>query len=345
MDWFRLLLLPLTLVYGTLIALRRALYRSGVFSSGSVRTPSISMGSLHVGGLGKTPLAFHLLERLQSRGLKPAFLSRGYGRTTAGIRLRRPGEGLDARLFGDEPTMLGERMPELALAVAENRFLGAAQLEQTFSPDCIVLDDAFSHLAFRASLECIVLPADPLRWFETLQMPTGTMREGWSARGLAKHTVYWFHARHGLASVSELHPRVRNIWNGIAPGKRVLTGTSLKVMDVWGGSEVAPGPIFLSAGIARPDGFRRSVGELGWDVCGHRWHRDHVAWTEKLFGDALSEAKRNNAALGITLKDAVKLCELKHLVDDVDVVVFEPQIIWIEGEEYLDELLRHVLSP
>ena len=125
MDWFRLLLLPLTLVYGTLIALRRALYRSGVFSSGSVRTPSISMGSLHVGGLGKTPLAFHLLERLQSRGLKPAFLSRGYGRTTAGIRLRRPGEALNARLFGDEPTMLGERMPELALAVAENRFLGA----------------------------------------------------------------------------------------------------------------------------------------------------------------------------------------------------------------------------
>ena len=116
-------------------------------------------------------------------------------------------------------------------------------------------------------------------------------------------------------------------------------------MDVWGGSEVAPGPIFLSAGIARPDGFRRSVGELGWDVCGHRWHRDHVAWTEKLFGDALSEAKRNNAALGITLKDAVKLCEFKHLVDDVDVVVFEPQIIWVEGEEYLDELLRHVLSP
>ena len=75
MDWFRLLLLPLTLVYGTLIALRRALYRSGVFSSGSVRTPSISMGGLHVGGLGKTPLAFHVLERLQSRGLKPAFLS------------------------------------------------------------------------------------------------------------------------------------------------------------------------------------------------------------------------------------------------------------------------------
>ena len=41
----------------------------------------------------------------------------------------------------------------------------------------------------------------------------------------------------------------------------------------------------------------------------------------------------------------MKLCELKHLVDGVDVVVFEPQITWVEGEEYLDELLRHVVSP
>ena len=116
-------------------------------------------------------------------------------------------------------------------------------------------------------------------------------------------------------------------------------------MDVWGASEVAPGPIFLSAGIARPDGFRRSVGEAGlgrlWSPLASR----PCSLDREALCDALSEAKRNNAALGITLKDAVKLCELKHLVDDVDVVVFEPQIIWIEGEEYLDELLRHVLSP
>ena len=344
MNGFRLLLMPLTLVYGTLIALRRILYRVGVFSSSSVRTPSISMGGLHVGGLGKTPLSFHVLERLQSHGLKPAFLSRGYGRTTEGVLVRRPGEALDARRFGDEPTMLGERMPELALAVAENRCLGATKLEQTFSPDCIVLDDAFSHLAFQASLDCIVLPADPLCWFETLQMPTGTMREGWSARGMAEHTLYWFHARHGLASVSQLHPRVRGIWNSIDSGKRILTGTSLRVMDIWGASDVAPGPIFLSAGIARPDGFSRSVCELGWEVRGHRWHRDHVVWTETLFADALSEAKKSNASLGITLKDAVKLRDLRHLVEGIEVVVFEPQIAWVEGENYFDEVLRCVVS-
>ena len=127
--------------------------------------------------------------------------------------------------------------------------------------------------------------------------------------------------------------------------KRVLTGTSAESNGCLGGLGGSTRADFLVRASRVQTGFRRSVGELGWDVCGHRWHRDHVAWTEKLFGDALSEAKRNNAALGITLKDAVKLCELKHLVDDVDVVVFEPQIIWIEGEEYLDELLRHVLSP
>ena len=90
MDWFELLLLPLTLVYGTLIALRRHCIAHSVFSSGSVRTPYFD-GSLHVGGLGKTPLAFHLLERLPVPRPEAGVSLRGYGRTTAGIRLRRPG--------------------------------------------------------------------------------------------------------------------------------------------------------------------------------------------------------------------------------------------------------------
>jgi tetraacyldisaccharide 4'-kinase len=49
--------------------------------------PVICVGNLTAGGTGKTPLAIAIGERLKARGLRVAFLSRGYGADIPGAMI------------------------------------------------------------------------------------------------------------------------------------------------------------------------------------------------------------------------------------------------------------------
>ena len=336
----RLSLLPLALLFGVVTSLRRSFYRYGILGHRSVKTPTLSIGALHVGGLGKTPIAHQVLEELRNRGIKPAFLSRGYGRKSQGPCLRRGGQEVDPARIGDEPAMIAELIPELDIVVSADRFIGARLLEESAEPGCIVLDDAFSHLSFRSSLEFIVVPGDALEWFEAFPMPTGTMRESWNAQGLAKEVVYWFHVRGGPVDVEAFHPKVRALWESIEPAKRIATGTVVDVAHQWGLADSENRRIYLSAGIARPDGFRRSVQSQEWEIVGTQWHRDHVPWTQAMFDEVLKEAARLDACVGITLKDATKLKESLAQVRGQRVVVFKPTIVWASGEEHFKSLIE-----
>ena len=53
---YRLLLLPLSLVYGAAARLHAWLYAQRVYTVKRLNTPVISVGNLTVGGTGKTPL-------------------------------------------------------------------------------------------------------------------------------------------------------------------------------------------------------------------------------------------------------------------------------------------------
>src|SRR5688572_21281169 len=55
--------------------------------------PTISVGNLHWGGTGKTPLVAAIAARLAGMGLRVAVLSRGYGRSGNAPLLVSTGEG------------------------------------------------------------------------------------------------------------------------------------------------------------------------------------------------------------------------------------------------------------
>src|SRR6185295_11841107 len=67
--------------------------------------PVICVGNLTVGGTGKTPVAIAVAERIKALGLKPGFLTRGYGAQIKGAMTVDP--ALDtAEEVGDEPLLL-----------------------------------------------------------------------------------------------------------------------------------------------------------------------------------------------------------------------------------------------
>ena len=75
MNRLRKLLLPFSLVYGSILALRNLFYDKGWFKSKSYATPIICIGNLSIGGTGKSPMIEYLISFLKE-DYKVAVLSR-----------------------------------------------------------------------------------------------------------------------------------------------------------------------------------------------------------------------------------------------------------------------------
>ncbi|TNE59090.1 MAG: tetraacyldisaccharide 4'-kinase, partial [Bacteroidetes bacterium] len=171
----RILLLPLALLYGLGVGLRNLMYRIGLLRSVQFNLPVISVGNLTVGGAGKSPHIEYLLRWLDTY-VNVAMLSRGYGRKTEGFRIVRTTDSVEAS--GDEPVQIKRKFPNVPIVVSESRALGVPELIKQF-PDthCILLDDAFQHLAVTPGLNILLTEFDRPFTRDWL-MPSGRLREG-----------------------------------------------------------------------------------------------------------------------------------------------------------------------
>lgn len=167
-------LLPLTILYGLVIAIRNFLYQKGIFKRTQFDFPIICIGNLSVGGTGKTPHIEWLIQSLQLE-YRLAVLSRGYGRKTTGYLAAD--EWSKAEDIGDEPAQIIRKYPQIQLAVSENRVFGVPALLGDF-PDtsCILMDDGFQHLAIQAGFN-IVLTDYNNRFTHDWLLPSGRLRE------------------------------------------------------------------------------------------------------------------------------------------------------------------------
>lgn len=173
--YIRLILLPLSWLYGLIIHARHFLYDKGIFASTRSQTPVVVIGNLEVGGTGKTPMTEHLI-RLWKDRKRIAVLSRGYGRQTRGYRDVHADSS--AELVGDEPLQIKQKFPELSVAVCEDRVRGTQVLQAAH--DIILLDDAFQHRALQAHCNILLFNYATLDW--RFLLPAGNYRDVFSAR-------------------------------------------------------------------------------------------------------------------------------------------------------------------
>ncbi len=178
----RVLLYPLSLIYGSVAAIRRWLYRKGVLSAYQPPIPTIGVGNLAVGGTGKSPHVEYLV-RLLSEQYNIATLSRGYKRKTKGFVLANelsPNE-LSAETLGDEPLQFFSKFPHIKVAVDEKRKEGIEELMRRF-PDleCIILDDCYQHLQVKPQ-QNILITEYKAPYAKDYPMPAGRLREFRSA--------------------------------------------------------------------------------------------------------------------------------------------------------------------
>ena len=180
-DWFNstwygntrrgYLLLPFAALFAAIAALRRGLFRAGIFPVFRSRRLVVVVGNLTVGGAGKTPFVMWLAGELERRGLRVGVALRGY-RGSQGTA-RRVESTAAATEVGDEAVMIRRH---LAIPVA----VGAARADaiRLLEPDCAVIlcDDGLQHYALARDVEVVVV--DGMRGFGNgLRLPAGPLRE------------------------------------------------------------------------------------------------------------------------------------------------------------------------
>lgn len=174
MKHLRKLLLPFSVIYGLVTAIRNFLYDRGVFKSYSFDIPLIAVGNLSTGGTGKSPMTEYIIRLLKDR-YSVATLSRGYKRKSTGFVLAN--NTATAETLGDEPYQFFTKFPEIQVAVDTDRVNGIEQLLKLKNkPQVIVLDDAYQHRRVKAGFY-ILLTAYGDIYADDYILPAGNLRE------------------------------------------------------------------------------------------------------------------------------------------------------------------------
>jgi tetraacyldisaccharide 4'-kinase len=186
MKKFRILLLPLSLIYWLITSLRNKLFDLGILKSVKFEIPLICVGNITVGGTGKTPHIEYLVNLLQNNH-KLAILSRGYKRRSKGFVLAK--KDSSPSKIGDEPYQIHQKFTDCVVAVCESRVEGAEKiLKKKPKTEIILLDDAFQHRHISPDLSILLVDYNrPV--FNDFLMPVGSLRESFSSRKRAQVVV------------------------------------------------------------------------------------------------------------------------------------------------------------
>ncbi|WP_167619467.1 tetraacyldisaccharide 4'-kinase [Maribellus sediminis] len=173
----KILLYPLSLLYGMVVFVRNRAYDLDILKSREFEVPLISIGNITVGGTGKTPHTEYLVQLLKEK-YNVATLSRGYKRKTKGFRLVETDS--TAEEAGDEPLQIKNKFPEVTVSVCENRVDGVEKLldaKNEPTPDVVLLDDAFQHRRITPGINILLIDYNRQIKDDKL-LPLGRLREG-----------------------------------------------------------------------------------------------------------------------------------------------------------------------
>ena len=252
-----------------------------------VPVPVIAVGSLSLGGTGKTPTVIALAQRLAMRGRVAHVVLRGRG-----APLRVSERGHDVETVGDEPLLIAAFAPTWVAAdlAAGVRAAAAAGAE------VVVLDGGYPRapVVLRAS----VLVEDAARGFGNgLAWPLGPLKQGLTQGILGADLLVTLGPQLAQSAFDEAWPAltVPRVAGQLEP---LPTG-----MD-WQGLDVV-----AFAGIGAPERFFSTLRGLGARLHRAQALTDHQELTPRLMARLEAEARALGAQLVTTEKDAVRLPE------------------------------------
>lgn len=271
---------PVSALYGLAAKLR---FRSATCYRSNL--PVICVGNFTAGGAGKTPLAIHLASEVAKSGLRPVFLTRGYGGKLAGPHL--VDQAIDtAHDVGDEALLLAFHAPVI---VARDRVAGAKVIE-TLACDVIVMDDGLQNPSLCKSFAMAVIDGQIGLGNERV-IPSGPLRAPLNFQLKLVDAII-------VTNVQTVTDIPSNLGNCHCPIYEAQIYAKRSVCRNLSGKTVV-----AFAGIGRPQKFYHTLTSCGANIVGKHGFPDHHMFTDEDAKMLIAIADAHNAQLVTTEKD------------------------------------------
>ena len=275
---------PLGRIYAW--GLRRKLKKTKPYRS---KIPVVCIGNLVMGGVGKTPLAVSVAEYFKMNGMRPVFLTRGYGGGLINVLV-----DLDkhtAKDTGDEALLLARIAPTI---VDADRARGAKTAEK-IGADVIIMDDGFQNPQLVKDLSFAVF--DGRYGFGNGKVfPAGPLREP-VEDGLQRADAFIVVGKDKAGIKEWIDKRFMSL---------PFIGTHIE-QDVAKIAQLSGKKVFAFAGIGYPDKFFDMLRDYGCDVVETQAFSDHYPYTDEDMTDLIARADKLEAVLVTTAKDGVRI--------------------------------------
>ncbi|MFT3737316.1 MAG: tetraacyldisaccharide 4'-kinase [Breznakibacter sp.] len=344
---FRLLLFPLSLIYGLVVWLRNQCFNNGWLKTKRFDVPIISIGNITVGGTGKTPHTEYLV-RLLGLTYRVGIVSRGYLRETKGVVIANGNS--TSETIGDEPMQMKLKFPDIDIVVAEKRAEGIEKcLSLPSKPQMVLLDDAHQHRYVTPGLSIVLVDYYRPVWSD-FYLPAGNLREGLSGLKRAQIVVITKcpanmqgEEAESIAKKLKLSSSQRLFFTTLAYGVPYpLDKTRQKSFLVNDGCA-----ILAFTAIANVLPFHAYLANMAQQVVTITLP-DHHRFTEtdiKVLNQKFNAIGNHDKWIAVTEKDAVKLNEINYLprevISHIGIVPVEPRFLFNQENSFNSQILKY----
>ena len=338
--WF---LSPFSWLYGSIVFIRRFLYRIGVYKQKRLKAEVISVGNVTAGGTGKTPLVVYLGEALKIKDRKVVVLSRGYKRKSKAMFDLNERTLVKASWeeVGDEPYLMSRRLTDIPIIVTKHRTISGPYAIEKYAAEILILDDGFQHIKLKRDLDILLIDStNPFGNGKLL--PAGILREPLSA--LRRADIFVLTKTDQLSNIEKLKKFLGG-YNSKAPVvESVYRLRSIeKLSDALAidPRELENKRALAFSGIGNPESFGNSLKQQKLNVLKHRIFPDHFIYRTKDILSLMEEAGNLGVDFMITTeKDSVRIPKIN--TQGITVYVFKIDLKITSGEEVFLRMIEDI---
>lgn len=349
MYWF---LVPFSWLYGLVIRIRNYWFDKRTASLFKATIPVISVGNISTGGTGKTPFSEYLMRYFEAQGLRPAYLSRGYGRKSKGY-LRVDPTAANSQKYGDEALQVARKFARLPVAVCEQRAEGIRRLEQEHAPDLIILDDAFQHRKVRREVDILLFDAARLPQQDWL-LPAGRLREPLSSIRRAQFLIInKVKSPEDIPAIEAQFARWGKPLAFCQPEFEGIFDFETDKKSNWDAAKHRLGAVLFS-GLGNNDYFRQQVEESGIQVLEsfafpdhHRYSARDMEEIVRAFQKHTKNSSKFDSLLPLTTeKDRSRLqgSDLTHLWHQLPLCYVPIRLRFYRGQAALEASMQQIIT-
>lgn len=331
---------PFGFLYQGVMSLRNWFYDSGICLSHKLSVPVVSVGNLTAGGTGKTPIVADLVAWSRQLKIPVGVISRGYKGCYKGVQ-RVSSDVHAIPIWGDEPTMLARRFPDIPVFVHPDRFLAGETLLAQTPVKWLLADDAFQHRRLYRQMDIVVCDLSAPLWHLN-SLPKGRARERLSSLERAHFVVL---NKRNLGSEENCAAWRQAVEKWVSPDRIIEVSYSLlETRSVADGIALKKAEaVWLVSGIGNPSSFESLVKQAGYSMRGHSIFEDHHDYSQADVQNILSDLKKAQVNKVLTTsKDLTKL--IGH--SDLTGLLFEARLglLWGDGRDKLDAEILCLVS-